>query len=108
MHISARLCSFLRCGENGSRRENCTNKVVLCRLLADFGKILRDFWVVFRFCKHAKFSKVNAKFFCGVDFFKPSKGYFHRFSDKLLSISTLANPLKTRVFSSKSFFVQNF
>ena len=44
----------------------------------DFGQFLRkfaDFRVVFRFCKHASEEKVNAKFFCGVDFFQPSKGF---------------------------------
>ena len=34
-----------------------------------------DFGAVFRFCKHASDEKVNAKFFCGVDFFQPPKGF---------------------------------
>ena len=108
MHISACLCSFLRCGKDDSRLEICTTAAALCRFLAVFCKISGKFGVVFRFCKHAKFSKVNAKFFCGVDFFQPSKEFLSCFEANELKISVLTNPLKTRVFSAKSFFVQNF
>ena len=59
-----------------------------------------------RFCKHAKFSKVNAKFFCGVDFFEPPKGFLCYFKTNRLKDIHLTNPLKTRVFSAKSFLVR--
>ena len=80
----------------------------MCRILGVFGENFGDFGVVFRFCKHASDEKVNAKFFCGVDFFQPSKGFLQRFEAKRLKTNDLTNPLKTRLFSAKSFFVQNF
>ena len=70
--------------------------------------ILADFLADFRFCKHALSEKVNAKFFFGVDFFEPSKGFLRYFETNHLKASRLANPLKTRVFSAKSFLVENF
>ena len=75
--------------------------VVLC-------SILDDFWADFRFCKHAPSENGNAKFFFGVDFFEPSKGFLWHFDTNHLKASCLSNPLKTRVFSAKSFFVENF
>ena len=36
------------------------------------------FCLEFPFCKHAKFSKVNAKFSKGVDFFQPSVAFFRQ------------------------------
>ena len=82
--------------------------MVLCRFLAFFCENFADFGAVFRFCKHASDEKVNAKFFCGVDFFQPSKGFLNYFEAKQLILNILPNHLKTRVFSAKSFFVQNF
>ena len=74
---------------------------VLCSIFADF-------WADFRFRKHAPSEKVNAKFFFGVDFFEPAKGILWFFEANRLKANHLANLLKTRVFSAKSFFVENF
>ncbi|MBQ8096342.1 MAG: hypothetical protein IJ243_04565 [Prevotella sp.] len=63
---------------------------------------------VSRFCKHAKFSKVNAKFSKGVDFFSPRSPFICQSQINQLTINDLANPQKTGIFSSKSFFVENF
>ena len=57
-----------------------------------------------RFCKHEKFSKVNAKFSKVVDFFFSSKPFFCQNQVNKLAISQLANPQKTGFFSSKSCF----
>ena len=70
--------------------------------------ILDEFWADFRFRKHALSENGNAKFFFGVDFFEPSKGFLRYFETNRLKASRLANLLKTRVFSAKSFFVENF
>ena len=59
-------------------------------------------------CKHAKFSKVNAKFSKVVDFFFSTKPLFRHNQNNQLTINHLANPQKTRIFSSKSSFVENF
>ena len=67
----------------------------------------RIFCPVSRFFKHAKFSKVNAKFSKGVDFWKPEGRKFCQNLRNLLSISHLANPLKTRLFSAKTLLVEN-
>ncbi|MBQ8096318.1 MAG: hypothetical protein IJ243_04445 [Prevotella sp.] len=61
-----------------------------------------------RFCKHAKFSKVNAKFSKVVDFFFSTKPHFCKNQNNPLTINHLAKPQKTDFFSSKSFFVENF
>ena len=60
------------------------------------------------FCKHAKFSKVNAKFSKGVDFFFSTKPLLCQNQINQLTISDLANPQKTGVFSSKSCFRGEF
>ena len=75
MHTFGLLCRVEGRGERVPRREFCTAGVVLCRILADFCENFADFGAVFRFCKHASDEKVNAKFFCGVDFFQPPKGF---------------------------------
>ncbi|MBQ8097513.1 MAG: hypothetical protein IJ243_10615 [Prevotella sp.] len=49
-----------------------------------------------RFCKHAKFSKVNAKFSKVVDFFFSTNAVFWQNQFKPLIISLFLNPLKTR------------
>ncbi len=61
-----------------------------------------------RFSKHAKFSKVNAKFSKVVDFFFSTKPFFCQNRPNRLIINNLAKPQKTGLFSSKSFFVENF
>ena len=70
--------------------------------------IFADFWADFRFRKHALSENGNAKFFFGVDFFEPSKGFLRHFEVNRLKTSHLTNPLKIRVFSAKSFLVENF
>ena len=59
------------------------------------------------FCKHTKFSKGNAKFFCGVDFFQPPAAFFLQNKRKRLYSSRLAKSLKIRFFSTKKFLAQN-
>ena len=73
----------------------------MCNILADFG-------VDFRFRKHALSENGNANFFFGVDFFYPAKGILWFFEANRLKANHLANLLKTRVFSAKSFFVETF
>ena len=73
----------------------------MCNILADFG-------VDFRFRKHALSENGNANFFFGVDFFYPAKGILWFFEANRLKTSHLPNPLKIRVFSAKSFLVENF
>ena len=82
--------------------------MVLCRILAVFNENFADFGVDFRFCKHASDEKVNAKFFCGVDFFQPSNVFLRHFEDKPLKTSHLAKPLKIRVFFDQKFFRAEF
>ena len=108
MHTFGCLCRVE--GRRGKElwRDFCTDRVVLCRILAVFGENFADFGVDFLFRKHASDEKVNAKFFCGVDFFQPSMGFLRRFETNRLKTSNLSNSLKTRLFSTKSFFVQNF
>ena len=81
-------------------QKSCTHLLVLCNIGLKFGTEPR-------FCKHAKFSKVNATEKFGVDFFAPSVWFFGRFGVNYLTISNLLKVLKTRVFSSKSFLAQN-
>ena len=61
-----------------------------------------------RFCKHAKFSKVNAKFSKVVDFLEPFGPKF--FKDVVISLifNRLLNPRKTGVFSSEKFSRSKF
>ena len=68
----------------------------------------RNFCSFSRFCKHAKFSKVNAKFSKVVDFFFSTSPFFCQKHPNRLIINNLAKPQKTGLFSSKSFFVENF
>ena len=70
--------------------------------------ILDDFGADFRFRKHAPAKNGNANFFFGVDFFEPAKGILWLFEANWLKASYLPNSLKTRVFSAKSFLVENF
>ena len=60
------------------------------------------------FCKHAKFSKVNAFWKFGVDFFQPSAAFFRQNCHKHLFTSHLAKVFKIRLFSAKNFLAQNF
>ena len=101
MHTSSGLCSVFGRKKKDVLGEFCTVVVVLCSILADFG-------AVFRFRKHALSENGNANFFFGVDFFEPSKGILWLFDTNRLKANHLANPLKTRVFSAKSFLVENF
>ena len=101
MHTSGGLCRAEGLGKKGFLGEFCTVGAVLCRFLADF-------WAVFRFRKHALSENGNAKFFFGVDFFEPSKGILWYFEANRLKSNHLLNSLKTRVFSAKSFLVENF
>ena len=71
-------------------------------------RFLRKFCPFSRFCKHAKFSKVNAKFSKVVDFFFSTKPLFCEIQINPLTINHLSNLQKTGLFSSKSFFVENF
>jgi len=48
--------------KSGRKRRNFAHIPYFC------ARFSRNFCSFSRFCKHAKFSKVNAKFFCGVDF----------------------------------------
>ena len=101
MHTFGGLCRVEGRGEKDFQGEFCTARAVLC-------SILDEFWADFRFRKHALSENGNAKFFFGVDFFEPAKGILWFFEANRLKASRLANPLKTRVFSAKSFFVENF
>ena len=88
--------------KSGRKRRRFAHLIYFC------ARFLLKFCPFSRFCKHAKFSKVNAKFFCGVDFFFSTNAFFCQNYHNCLIISNLAKHLKTRVFSSKSFFAQNF
>ena len=101
MHTFGGLCRVEGRGEKDFQGEFCTSVAVLCNILDDFG-------ADFRFRKHAPAENGNAKFFFGVDFFEPSKGFLWHIEANQLKASRLTNPLKTRVFSAKSFFVENF
>ena len=101
MHTSGGLCRVEGRGEKDFQGEVCTSAAVLCSILDDFG-------ADFRFRKHAPAENGNANFFFGVDFFEPSKGILQFFETNRLKANHLANSLKTRVFSAKSFFVENF
>ena len=71
-------------------------------------RFLLKFCYVSRFCKHAKFSKVNAKFSKGVDFFFSANAVFCQNHPNRLIINHLTNPLKIGIFSSKSCFRGEF
>jgi hypothetical protein len=101
MHTFGGLCRVEGRGEKDFQGEFCTSMAVLCSILDDFG-------ADFRFRKHAPAENGNAKFFFGVDFFEPSKGFLWHIEANQLKASCLTNPLKTRVFSAKSFLVENF
>ena len=62
----------------------------------------------FPFLQARPIRKSQRQIFFGVDFFEPSKGFLRYFETNHLKASRLANPLKTRVFSAKSFLVENF
>ena len=101
MHTFGGLCRVEGRGEKDFQGEFCTARAVLCNIFADF---LADF----RFCKHALSENGNANFFFGVDFFEPPKEFLRYIETNHLKDSYLINPLKTRVFSAKSFLVENF
>ena len=73
-----------------------------------FGLFCHIFCFDSLFCKHAKFSKVNAFWKLGVDFFQPSAVIFRQNRYKYQYFSFLAKPLKTRLFPAKNFLAQNY
>ena len=83
------------------RRPKFAHKPSFC------ARFLLKFCYFSRFCKHAKFSKVNAKFFCGVDFFFSANADFCEFRIKLLIDRYLANPQKQAFVRPKVVFVEN-
>ena len=88
--------------KSGRKRRRIAHRPCFC------ARFLLKFCCFSRFCKHAKFSKVNAKFSKVVDFFFSTSPFFcHNLLNRLI-INNLANPQKTGLFSSKSFFVENF
>ena len=88
--------------KSGRKRRRFAHMIYFC------ARFLLKFCPFSRFCKHAKFSKVNAKFSKGVDFFFSTNADFHQNQAKPLAINHLANPQKTRVFSSKKLFRGKF
>ena len=84
--------------KSGSKRRKFAHMPYFC------ARFSRKFCYFSRFCKHAKFSKVNAKFSKVVDFFFSSKPFFCQNQVNRLTISQLVNHQKTGVFSSKSCF----
>ena len=88
--------------KTGRERPKFAHRIYFC------ARFLLNFCYFSRFCKHAKFSKVNAKFSKGVDFFFSTNANFRQNRTNQLTINHLANHLKIGVFSSKSFFVENF
>ena len=92
------LCQPSPDEKSGRRRPNFAHTPYFC------ARFLLKFCPFSRFCKHAKFSKVNAKFSKVVDFFFSSKPFFCQNQVNKLAISQLANPQKTGFFSSKSCF----
>ena len=88
--------------KSGRKRRRIAHGPCFC------ARFLLKFCCFSRFCKHAKFSKVNAKFSKVVDFFFSSKPLFCKNQTNRLTINRLANPQKTGLFSSKSFFLENF
>ena len=75
----------------------CTHHPVLCILFCKFCRF-------FHFQTNAFSKIVNAKFFCGVDFFEPSTAKISHFGRKPLYISHLQTPLKMGVFSTANTF----
>ena len=72
---------------------------VLCILFWEFCRF-------FHFRTNAFLKKVNAKFFCGVDFLQPSTAKFFYFCRKALCVSHLQTPLKIGLFSAVNAFFQ--
>ena len=88
--------------KSGRKRQKFAHGPCFC------ARFLLKFCCFSRFCKHAKFSKVNAKFSKVVDFFFSTSPFFYQKHPNRLIINNLAKPQKTGLFSSKSFFVENF
>ena len=88
--------------KSGRKRRSFAHRPHFC------ARFSLTFCYFLRFCKHAKFSKVNAKFSKVVDFFFSTNAFFRKNHHNRLIINNLIKPLKTRLFSSKSFFVENF
>ena len=101
LHISCYLC-------NVGEREKVPKKLFFAHRRGFCAHFLPKFCAKCARCKHAKFSKVNAKFFCGVDFWKPVAAFFFKIFVNILIINTLLKSLKIHSFSRKNFFVQNF
>ena len=99
--LRSRIATFSRIKTSKFLHIN-THSVQKSRLFSSF------FCLDCRFCKHAKFSKVNAAEKFGVDFWKRKGAKFLQNQHKSLYYNHLAKPLKTRVFSAKNFLAQNF
>ncbi len=80
------------------RRPKFAHKPCFC------ARFLLKFCYFSRFCKHAKFSKVNAKFFCGVDFFFLSESRFLRILNQSTDRQILSKPSKNRRFFVQKLF----
>ena len=89
------------------RGKNCTNRVILCSYFRFSWHISCVFWLVTHIFKHAKFSKVNAFWKFGVDFFKRKSPEFSQNVRNSLFLRRLSTPLKNRLFSDESLLVQN-
>ena len=84
--------------KSGRKRRSFAHRPHFC------ARFSLTFCYFLRFCKHAKFSKVNAKFSKVVDFFFSTKPLFCQNQVNQLTINHLVNPQKTDVFSSKRCF----
>ena len=83
--------------KTGRRRPKFAHKPYFC------ARFLLKFCCFSRFCKHAKFSKVNAKFFCGLDFFFLNERLF---SPKLSQLTD--NQSFGKLSKNWCFFVHKF
>ena len=87
-------------------KKKCEKRPAFCTLHPVLCILFREFCRFFHFRTNAFLKKVNAKFFCGVDFFEPSTAKFFRFGRKVLCVSHLRKPRKMGVFSASSTFFQ--
>ena len=83
--------------KSGRKRRRIAHRPHFC------ARFLLKFCYFSRFCKHAKFSKVNAKFSKGIDFWKPRNAFF---SLKLNQFTD--NQLFSKISKNGLFFVQMF
>ena len=101
MGVLSRLDGAMTEEKGVERVENGTKRVFCAAFFAFFCLVSLIF-------KHAKFSKVNAKFSKGVDFWNRKSPKFFKICGNYLFLSVLAKPLKIRLFSAKNFLAQNF